>query len=81
MADTFPVRIIRERYVYGGRSIPVGSVVQVTEAQFRSMTRMSPPYAERVEPAAEAVAIEAAGEAVTPPGGHQAPASKAKRKR
>lgn len=84
MADTFPVRIIRERYTYGDRTIPVGAVVEVTEAQFAAMTSMTPPYAERVESGGDAaVALSAAGENIAPSAAaSDAPAApRAKRKR
>jgi hypothetical protein len=71
---TFPVRIVRGPYVFRGRSIPVGTVVQVTEAQFRAMTRVSPPYAERVEAGSPATPVAEAGEPVAAP--KERPASK-----
>jgi hypothetical protein len=63
----FPAKIVRENYVFRGRKIPVGTVVQVTEAQFASMTRMKPPYAERVEAPTQAAPIETAGEEIAAP--------------
>jgi hypothetical protein len=64
---TFPAKIVRANYVFRGRKIPVGTVVQVTEAQFTSMTRVKPPYAERVGGSTQAAPIEAAGEAIAEP--------------
>lgn len=73
---TFPVRITRSNYVFRGRKIPVGTVVEVTEAQFASMTAVRPPYAARVEQSTQAAPIETAGEAIAEPKAAAKPAKK-----
>jgi hypothetical protein len=79
MADekTFPVRITRENYTFRNERIPVGTIVEVTDAQFRDMTSVEPPFAEKVK-AAEA---KAAGSEVVPLAAPEADAAATGRKR